>query len=36
MRIPNDDLQAIDRLQELNFNLQAYELAKAFGPLNEW
>ncbi|HEX6124915.1 MAG TPA: tetratricopeptide repeat protein, partial [Pyrinomonadaceae bacterium] len=36
MLIPNDDLQQIDRLQEENLNLRAYELAKAFGPFSDW
>jgi tetratricopeptide (TPR) repeat protein len=36
MRIPNDDLQRIESLQEQNLNLQAYELAKPFGPISQW
>lgn len=36
MIIPPTDLQEIKRLQDQNLNLQAYDVAKKFGPFAEW
>ncbi len=36
MIVPLVSLNEIDRLNDSNLNLQAYEKAKPFGPLSEW
>ncbi|HKP70933.1 MAG TPA: tetratricopeptide repeat protein [Pyrinomonadaceae bacterium] len=36
MQIPNQAFHEIERLQESNLNLQAYEKAKPYGSLQEW
>src|SRR5687768_1942174 len=36
MTIPNDDLQEIEHLRDLNLNLQAYEITKPHGKFTEW